>query len=104
MPASAHQAAADSGIETCVGGDLDRKVAPHGGDVEVAAQVVGALLDGLLLARCQLAGVRDHALQVAVAPQQVGSGLLTDAARSGMLSDGSPRSAIRAVTCSGSMP
>ena len=81
MPASAHHPRPTPRRATASSGIVDRHIAPHRRDVEVAAQVVGAPLDGEPLARRELGGVRDHALEIAVAPQQLGGGLLADAAR-----------------------
>ena len=83
MPASRHHSRGRLRVEGGVVRDRDRRIAAHRRDVEVAAQVVGAVLDRETPARRQLAGVGDHALEVAVAPQQLGGGLLADAARAG---------------------
>ena len=70
-------------VEGGVVRDRDRRIAPHRRDLEVAAQVAGALLHRETLARRQLGGVGDDALEIAVAPQQLGGRLLADAGRSG---------------------
>ena len=80
IPASVHQRAADSASRPASSGIGDRRIAPHRGDLEVAAQVVGAALDRVALARSQVGCVRNDALEIAVAPEQLRRGLLPDAA------------------------
>ena len=80
MPASLHQRRRGVRVQRGVVRDRHGDVAAHRGDVEVAPQLVRAALDREPLARCELGRVGDHPFEIAVAPQQLGGGLLPDAA------------------------